>query len=451
MTEYVEASPAKRFFVEMLIRDIRLEDAILDLVDNAIDSLIRHDSIDLEALVSNLSEEPLTREVNRLVRIVIESEKLSIRDNCGGIEFDHAKEHVFRFGAQEKPKDAHLSVYGIGLKRAVLKIGRMISVESKTLQSGFRVTMDVDAFEGNHDDWRFPIERIDAAMVAEDCATIIEVSKFTEETKNRLRSGSFQSNLVTSIGESYSLFLEKFVTVQLNSTSVPPIPIPMSSSEEVSTSLTKETFENVRVTIVAGLQALNGKDWRGHTAGWYIICNGRIVVFADRTQLTGWGSGSLPGFQPKHRGFIGIALFMSKDPESLPWTTTKRGVNAESAVFQYIKERMIMDARPVIRFLDKRYASVPVSSENTDSLEVRDKPLQTALQPVAVNKLFGDSPRPFSATRQISQRAKTTSVQYRTDSKNIERARRALGNSRMAAGKVGLHALEYFLRNKAEE
>ena len=451
MTEYVEASPAKRFFVEMLIRDIRLEDAILDLVDNAIDSLIRHDNIDLEALVFNLSEETLPREVNRSVRITIENEKLCVIDNCGGIEFDHAKEHVFRFGAQQKPKDAHLSVYGIGLKRAVLKIGRMITVESRTLHSGFRVTMDVDEFEANHDDWRFPIERLDAATAVEECGTAVEVSNFTEETKSRLRSGSFQSNLVTSIGESYSLFLQNFVTVQLNSLPVPPVLIPMSSSEEISTSLTKETFEDVRVTIVTGLQALDGKDWRGHTAGWYIICNGRVVVFADKTGLTGWGSGSLPGFQPKHRGFIGIALFMSEDPEALPWTTTKRGVNAESAVFQYIKEKMIMDARPVIRFLDKRYASVPVSSENTDRLEVRDKPLQTALQPVVVNKLFGDSPRPFSATRQISQRAKTTSVQFRTESKNIEKARRALGDPRMAAGKVGSYALEYFLRNEAEE
>ena len=53
MTHYVNASPAKRFFVEMLVRDIRLEDAIIDLVDNAIDSLIRLQQIDLDTLVTH--------------------------------------------------------------------------------------------------------------------------------------------------------------------------------------------------------------------------------------------------------------------------------------------------------------------------------------------------------------------------------------------------------------
>ncbi len=449
--EYVEASPAKRFFVEMLIRDIRLEDAILDLVDNAIDSLIRHDNIDLDAAVTNLSSGTTPRKIERLVNIVIDNKRLCISDNCGGIAFDDAKKHVFRFGAQEKPKDTHLSVYGIGLKRAVLKIGKMISVESKTLQTGFRVIMDVNKFEETHDDWRFPIEHIDAATQASECGTTIEVTGFTQETQNRLRSGSFRSSLAESIGKSYSLFLQNFVTVRLNSTVVPPAHIPMSNSEEISTSIKVEQFESVSVTIVAGLQALADRDWRGQTAGWYIICNGRIVVFADRTELTGWGSGSLPAFQPKHRGFIGIALFMSKDPEALPWTTTKRGVNTESEVFQYIKEKMIMDARPVIRLLDKRYARVPVSSENTVNLEVRDKPLQAALQPVALAALFGDTPRPFSTTKKILQRTKTTSVQYRTEVDKIERARRALGKPGISAGKVGLQALEYFLRNEANE
>lgn len=451
MNEYVEASPAKRFFVEMLIRDIRLEDAILDLVDNAVDSLIRHDGIDLEELVTKFSDEPAPPDITRSIRISIEEERLRVEDDCGGIEFDHAVSHVFRFGAPEKPDDAHLSVYGIGLKRAVLKIGRMITVESKTLESGFRVTMDVDAFEADYDDWRFPIERIEKAAVAKDCGTIVEVSHFTEETKSRLRTPSFLNSLVTSMGESYSLFLQNFVSVELNSVPLRAVPIPISSSEEISTSLRKDEFKDVKVTIVTGLQSLDGKDWKGDTAGWYIVCNGRIVVFADKTKLTGWGSGSLPGFQPKHRGFIGIVLFMSGDPEALPWTTTKRGVNSESAVFQHIKEKMIMDARPVISFLDKRYSSVPISSENTENLEVRDKTLQTGLQPVAVNKLFSDPPRAFSAAPQVRRQSKTMSVQFRADARKIERARRALGDPSMPAGRVGRHALEYFLRNEAEE
>ena len=36
-----DARPTKQFFIENLTRDLSLEDAILDLVDNAIDALIR--------------------------------------------------------------------------------------------------------------------------------------------------------------------------------------------------------------------------------------------------------------------------------------------------------------------------------------------------------------------------------------------------------------------------
>ena len=39
--EPVEAKPVKSFFVEMLTRDIDLVDAILDLLDNCVDGILR--------------------------------------------------------------------------------------------------------------------------------------------------------------------------------------------------------------------------------------------------------------------------------------------------------------------------------------------------------------------------------------------------------------------------
>ena len=37
----VDASPVKSFFVSMLTRDIQLEEAILDLLDNCVDGVLR--------------------------------------------------------------------------------------------------------------------------------------------------------------------------------------------------------------------------------------------------------------------------------------------------------------------------------------------------------------------------------------------------------------------------
>ena len=163
MKEYVDAAPAKRFFVDMLVRDIRLEDAIIDLVDNAVDSLIRREQIDLPVVVTGLGEGRIGSAQTYFVDIKLDESGFCIQDNCGGIEFEEAKNHVFRFGAEERPKDARLSVYGIGLKRAVLKLGRKIEVESRTLSSGFRVNMDVEEFEGEPNKWRFPISTLEPA------------------------------------------------------------------------------------------------------------------------------------------------------------------------------------------------------------------------------------------------------------------------------------------------
>ena len=339
MVEYVDASPAKRFFIDMLVRDIRLEDAVLDLVDNAIDSLLRTKNIDLEHLVTHagVANECFKK---RFVSVRISPSAVSVEDNCGGIDIDHAIKHVFRFGTDQSPSNSRLSVYGIGLKRAVFKIGGKIIVESKTMDSGFRVTIDVSEFAAD-DSWHFPIERIEPASADLGCGTKITITDIVSPAAQRFGSGSFQSALTEAIASSYSLFLGRFVCVELNGTEVPPNDIPITDSADVSASIMRTHFEGVDMVIVAGLQALQGGEWRGSTAGWYIVCNGRVVVFADRTSLSGWGAGVLPGFQPKHRGFIGVALFMSSDPETLPWTTTKRGVNAESPVFQYAKEFMM--------------------------------------------------------------------------------------------------------------
>jgi hypothetical protein len=44
--EPVNASPVKSFFVHMLTRDIGLEEAILDLLDNCVDGILRSKGAD---------------------------------------------------------------------------------------------------------------------------------------------------------------------------------------------------------------------------------------------------------------------------------------------------------------------------------------------------------------------------------------------------------------------
>ena len=93
------------------------------------------------------------------------------------------------------------------------------------------------------------------------------------------------------------------------------VDVPFGGSKEIEPGISKLEQEGVKVTLLASLAP---KEKRTHElAGWYVLCNGRVVVSADKTDLTGWGVG-LPAFHSKYRGFAGVALFVSEDPDRLP-------------------------------------------------------------------------------------------------------------------------------------
>ena len=141
------ANPDKRFFIDLIIRDISLEDAMLDLIDNAIDALVRTKQIDLYKGFVNrkdgAQDKPLAE-----IKISFSTKQFRINDNCGGIPFESAEKDVFRFGHPDPHRGVSLSVFGIGMKRAIFKIGREIEIVSHASDSGFLMRLDVDKWLG---------------------------------------------------------------------------------------------------------------------------------------------------------------------------------------------------------------------------------------------------------------------------------------------------------------
>ena len=93
----VDASPVKSFFVEMLTRDIELVDAILDLLDNCVDGILRKKGFDS-------SETPYK---DFKAEIEFDANSFSITDNCGGIPWD-LRNYAFRMGKEERQRDSEL-------------------------------------------------------------------------------------------------------------------------------------------------------------------------------------------------------------------------------------------------------------------------------------------------------------------------------------------------------
>ncbi len=89
---YVDARPEKRFFVEMLTRDIEFAPAVIDLVDNSVDGAKR-----LRPDAESDDPEAATRFDGLRVDLKLTPECFEIHDNCGGFSREVAVEYAFRF------------------------------------------------------------------------------------------------------------------------------------------------------------------------------------------------------------------------------------------------------------------------------------------------------------------------------------------------------------------
>ena len=142
----ITADPSKEFFIDMLTRDISLGECVLDLTDNSVHSLLRQ--IDLDVMRILEGKQATSEEIEATVEITFTPTKFTITDTCGGISIDDAREIVFRLGNPNPDKKyAGLGVYGIGMKRAAFKIGKLIKVESRTDTEEFGVTIDVEKWK----------------------------------------------------------------------------------------------------------------------------------------------------------------------------------------------------------------------------------------------------------------------------------------------------------------
>jgi hypothetical protein len=434
------AKPTKRFFISNLTRDLSLEDAILDLVDNSADAYIRTRNIDVS---QNLLRDriPIGEKLpaQSAISVSVSEEGFSIVDRCGGIDLEHAINSVFRFGRPDGSYSSSLGVYGIGLKRAIFKIGRKIRVESRTADSGFRLEIDVPAWAADDENWEFPLERIDPAENAESAGTSIIITDLTPEVILRINDGTLLKRVGDFLAVTYSLFLERFLSIELNTVHIVAKSLPVAESASLPTVTREFERDGVTTELIAGLAERVGGEWNSDRAGWYVLCNGRVVVQADKTELTGWGL-SGPRFVSTFRGFLGIAFFFSKNPADLPWTTTKRGLNLESPVYQAARKEMSGIAGPVLEFLRSMYLSDP-----TETKEARD--LVSDLKPANISEVIDRGTSTFVPILSTRSKARsTTRVQFDAEKVDIDKIRKKISKPNWSAGAVGRHTFEYFLK-----
>lgn len=446
--EFAKAYPRKSFFIDMFTRDISLEDCILDLIDNSIDSLIRGGKVTPSQISKGIfSKRPKSRvNHNRLPEIKVNyaQDRIEIIDDCGGIDLDYAREDAFNFGHGPEGTKGYLGVYGIGLKRALFKLGNKFRIESHTDKNGFECSLNVKDWI-KHDDklehWRFPISPTAAASTPEEAGTDIKITNLRKEVKMRLADGTVHRTLSKEISLAYTFFLDQYVRIKLNNQLVVPFDVPLGRWKNSPVSFEELQFHEGKVTvrIYASLAAPDEKGhWSGERAGWYVACNGRLVLTANQSELSGWGINVTPRYHPKFRQFIGIVFFESDDGHLLPWTTTKRGLNRESSIYLRVRNKMAVAAQPVLSYLTEIYAS-----EDEEGPE--DREIARQAERVFISSVTGSQRTVFKPPAR--KRRSITRVQYDVDNEELEKARQHF-RKYMSATRLGRYTFDYFMKRE---
>ncbi len=128
----IDAHPTKELFISILVRDITIRDAIGDLLDNSVDGALR--------LRPDGNYDGLWVKIE----LDAKNDRFIIEDNCGGIPVDVARNYAFRFGRPENAEaNKHsVGVFGIGMKRALFRLGKVFYVESIAQNSSFNMEVE---------------------------------------------------------------------------------------------------------------------------------------------------------------------------------------------------------------------------------------------------------------------------------------------------------------------
>jgi hypothetical protein len=346
--EPVDASPVKSFFVTMLTRDIQLSDAILDLLDNSVDGILRSK----KGKVSD--DKPYHGFV---AEIEFDSDSFLIRDNCGGIPWS-LHDYAFRMGRADPNRDTGLptvGTYGIGMKRALFKMGEQCLITTQNGKDNYIVEIS-PAWIKDEDKWDIPVKADNTKMKEDGTEILIKqlhggiASQFGKDYE------AFAADLTRKIASHYAFIIDKGLTVKINGKVVVPKPTKLvfakdNGKQAIRPFLYRTDYDGVNVFLAVGftrpipsqesvIDEQQERKYSSLDAGWTILCNDRAVLYCDKTELTGWGEAGVPGYHTQFTAISGIVEFVSNDASKLPTTTSKRGIDASSTLYLKVKNKM---------------------------------------------------------------------------------------------------------------
>jgi hypothetical protein len=453
----VEAGAEKRFFIEMLVKDIELLPAIVDLVDNSVDG------------ARNVAGDGSL--AGQWVNITVGGDRFVIADNSGGISADIARHYAFRFGRPQNFTGVKRSVgqFGVGMKRAIFKIGKDFRVESTyagenpDAASRFSLKVNVDEWAQSAD-WSFTFDEIAEGLTigpSSTAGTQITVERLHPSVSDDLSDPSILQLLKTELKVRHQESIQSGLEIRLNDELLAASRPALQSSDlltPISKSFTVGLGDNrVDVKLFAGTVAPRRKpgvqdesdDGRAENfqdpgdAGWYFFCNDRLLLVADRTPLTGWGSAAA-AYHPQYRNFRGYVYLSADDASLLPWNTTKTAVDRDSDIFRSVQSEMkiaLVAVQSAINRAKSEKSRIEDNEDMPDIVRAFDESSDLPLTDLRESARMVVPPAP-ERTRPVVPAIKIQRIQYSVDRDRYKEVAAALEAS--SASEVGRLTFDYF-------
>lgn len=334
----------KGYLENSLTQDISSLEAIYDLIDNSIDAA-RRDIF--RSKIAILDEYGMPSDYTGFqIDITVNEKEIKIKDNCSGFSAKDLETRAFFIGSPSS-HDYGIGQYGIGLKRALLKMGdeytfltdngtERISAHltNNDLTSENTITPKIEPSEGDTKSY-FAITKLKDAILPDITAEI------------------WYENAYRGIQQRYTIYLEKGLVINIKYQDNSKVSVKhkfVAIREDEGFKPLKFGYyveDGVYIDIVAGVHAdYRFSDEKSYSLasnraltddfGIYIVCNDRVIVSSSTEKQYGWAT----RWHSEYNGFVCIVRFISSDPTLLPINTAKTAVTTDAHLFLKVAEKI---------------------------------------------------------------------------------------------------------------
>ncbi|HGY9117387.1 TPA: ATP-binding protein, partial [Escherichia coli] len=356
----IDTGVSATFLEEALTKDVTTLEAIFDLVDNSIDAA--RDWLIANKCNRGKDNLPLTYD-GFYVCIRIDEDSIRVLDNCAGIDRETLTKRAL-YTNKPSQHEYGIGLYGIGLKRSLLKMGTDFSFYVDDGIEGFKSRFNNRGIGGGKED---PVYA-DVIPTKNRRKSLFNVSNLKNEIKNDLHNNRWFTNAVSEFSLRYAIYVRKGFKIVLhhvkNNVREPIKSVAPSLRTKCEFPPTQEVikFDGVDVIIETGIHneyTFPGEDNYSLANnrkltdyfGIYFSCNDRVIVSASTEKSHGWKT----KWHSEYNGYVCWVKFVSKDAALLPWNTAKTGLRTDSSLFLAVRDRLQPIADNYRSIIKQRY------------------------------------------------------------------------------------------------